>query len=242
MLAIEAVEQLTRENLPALTVLAGDDMGQFSQVKDCLLQKLAYDPSDLTQAYFDVRESNFDDIAMDLESLPFFAEEKLVVLDYLLDLTTAKKRTLSDEQLGRLEAYLETPVDTTKLILLVPGKLDSKRRIVKLLKRDALMFEATEPKEVELRAYYQRVVNDMGFSMAKTTFETLLAKSNFEFSQIGQNLALLLAYKGSGDVSLEDIERAIPKSLQDNIFDLTQMALKGQIDAARQLVRDLTLQ
>ncbi|WP_303974117.1 DNA polymerase III subunit delta [Streptococcus merionis] len=242
MLAIEAVETLNRDNLPALTVLTGDDLGQFTQIKDCLLQKIAYDPSDLTQTYFDVREANFDEISMDLESLPFFADEKIVILDQLLDVTTAKKRFLSDVQLARLESYLEAPVDTTKLIVLAPGKLDSKRRIVKLLKRDALIFEAAEPKEAELRAYYHKAVQKMGFAMESSSFERLLAKSNFDFSQIGQNLALLMAYKGPGQVTLEDIETVIPKSLQDNIFDLTQMALKGQMEMARQLVKDLTLQ
>ncbi|MGT2667137.1 DNA polymerase III subunit delta [Streptococcus rifensis] len=242
MLAIERVEEISRENLPALTVLAGDDIGQFSQVKARLLEKLAYDPSDLSQAYFDMREANFDDVAMDLESLPFFSEDKLVLLDHVLDLSTAKKRVLSDEQLERLENYLENPVETTKLILLIPGKLDGKRRVVKLLKRDALLIEANDPKETELRAYFTRAVQKMGFAMEGSAFETLLAKSNFDFSQIQQNLALLKAYKGSGTISHHDIEVAIPKSLQDNIFDLTQLTLKGQMEPARQLAKDLSLQ
>ena len=40
----------------------------------------------------------------------------------------------------------------------------------------------------------------------------------------------------------EDIVEAIPKTLQDNIFDLTQLILGKKIDQARDLVKDLTLQ
>ena len=40
----------------------------------------------------------------------------------------------------------------------------------------------------------------------------------------------------------EDIVNAIPKTLQDNIFDLTQFILTKKMDQARDLVRDLTLQ
>ena len=40
----------------------------------------------------------------------------------------------------------------------------------------------------------------------------------------------------------KDIVEAIPKTLQDNIFDLTQFILGKKIDQARDLVRDLTLQ
>ena len=44
------------------------------------------------------------------------------------------------------------------------------------------------------------------------------------------------------EIDLKDIEDAIPKTLQDNIFDLTQFILNQKIDEARSLVRDLTLQ
>ena len=50
------------------------------------------------------------------------------------------------------------------------------------------------------------------------------------------------AYKEDGQITLEDIEEVVPKTLQDNIFDLTQMILKRQIDQARNLVKDLRLQ
>lgn len=242
MLAIEVIEGLTRQNLPPLTILAGDDLGQFSHLKNSLLQAIGYDPSDLTVAYFDLRETNFETVAMDLESLPFFAEEKVIILDQILDITTAKKRVLSDEALKRLEAYLEAPVDTTKLILLAPGKLDSKRRIVKLLKRDGQIYEATEPKEADLRQYFNRKVRQSNLEMDANTFEALLLKSHFDFSQTTQNLELLMAYKGSGLVCEEDIIQAIPKSLQDNIFDMTQLTLAGKIEEARLLVKDLILQ
>ncbi|MGT2756798.1 DNA polymerase III subunit delta [Streptococcus ovuberis] len=242
MLAIEAIEALNRERLSPLTVLTGEDLGQFSQLKEALLRVIGFEAQDLTVSYFDLRETAFETVAIDLESLPFFAEDKLVILDQVLDVTTAKKRALSDDDLKRLEAYLEAPVETTKLILLAPGKLDSKRRIVKLLKRDGQIFEANEPKEADLRQYFKKQVQALSLEMDTASFEELLVKSHFDFSQISQNLALLKAYKGSGSISQSDIDLALPKSLQDNIFDLTQLVLADKIEAARELVKDLRLQ
>ena len=69
-----------------------------------------------------------------------------------------------------------------------------------------------------------------------------MIKSNFDFSDVQKNLAFLKGYKTEGIISSQDIAEAIPKSLQDNIFDLTQMILKRQIDQARNLVKDLRLQ
>ena len=70
----------------------------------------------------------------------------------------------------------------------------------------------------------------------------MLIKSGFQFSEIQKNLLFLQAYKDNGDITEEDIVEAIPKTLQDNIFDLTQLILGKKIDQARDLVKDLTLQ
>ena len=70
----------------------------------------------------------------------------------------------------------------------------------------------------------------------------LLLKSGYDFGELQKNLTLLQAYKEDGQITLQDIKEVVPKSLQDNIFDLTQMILKGQIDQARNLVKDLRLQ
>lgn len=242
MLAIEGIKGLSRDTLSNLTVVAGEDIGQYEVLKRNLLTQIDYDSSDLGISYFDIGEVDFQEVAMDLESLPFFAEEKVVILDYFQDITTGKKRYLNDEELKRLEAYLESPIETTKLIIFAPGKLDGKRRIVKLLKRDGQVFDAKLPKEVEIRQYFAKQAQVMDLEISNQILEEVLIKSNFDFGQSQKNLTFLWDYKGGGRISLEDIAEALPKTLQDNIFDLTQLILRTKVDEARSLVRDLTLQ
>ena len=242
MLAIEAIKKINQKNLPSLTVVTGEDLGQFELLKEQLLKQIQFNTADLNVALFDMKEADYKQVELDLVSLPFFSDEKIMILDHFVDLTTAKKRHMTDEELKSFEAYLENPVETTKLIILAEGKLDSKRRIVKLLKRDAQVFEASELKEQDLRDYFNKVAQAEGLHFSPPAFDQLLLKSGFQFSEISKNLAFLKSYKESGQISLEDIAEAIPKTLQDNIFDLTQLILQKQIDAARSLVRDLTLQ
>ena len=242
MLAIEEVAKISLEKLKPLTVLTGDDLGQFSLVKERFLKQIGYDSADLAYSYFDLKEANYADLEMDLVSLPFFTEEKIVILDHFQDLTTAKKRSLSDEELKSFEAYLEAPLSTTKLVIFAEGKLDSKRRLVKLLKRDGQIITASEPKEQELRQYFSRKAQEEGLTFAAGVFEQVLLKSSFHYSEISRNLAFLKSYKGKEQIELVDIAEALPKTLQDNIFDLTQLILNKEIDKARGLVKDLLLQ
>ncbi|HFF7418315.1 TPA: DNA polymerase III subunit delta [Streptococcus pyogenes] len=241
MIAIEKIEKLSKENLGLITLVTGDDIGQYSQLKSRLMEQIAFDKDDLAYSYFDMSEAAYQDAEMDLVSLPFFAEQKVVIFDHLLDITTNKKSFLKEKDLKAFEAYLENPLETTRLIIFAPGKLDSKRRLVKLLKRDALVLEANPLKEAELRTYFQKYSHQLGLGFESGAFEQLLLKSNDDFSQIMKNMAFLKAYKKTGNISLTDIEQAIPKSLQDNIFDLTRLVLGGKVDVARDLIHDLRL-
>lgn len=242
MLAIEESRKLSLANLPSLTLFTGADQGQYDIMKTQVLKQIGYDPADLNFAYFDMKEVDYKSLELELVSLPFFADEKIVILDHFVDITTAKKRYLTDDELKSFEDYLENPLPSSKLVIFAEGKLDSKRRLVKLLKRDATVFEAIEPKEQEIRAYFQKWAQELGLTFAGKSFEQLLIKSGFQFSDIQKNLLFLQAYKDNGVITEEDIVEAIPKTLQDNIFDLTQLILGKKIDQARDLVKDLTLQ
>ncbi|KXT89283.1 DNA polymerase III delta subunit [Streptococcus oralis] len=238
MLAIEDSQTLTLSNLSSLNLFTGTDQGQFEVMKSQVLKQIGYDPADLNFAYFDMKEVAYKDLELELVSLPFFADEKIVILDHFVDITTAKKRFLADDELKSFEAYLDNPSPTTKLLIFAEGKLDSKRRLVKLLKRDATVFDAIEPKEQELRQYFQKWSQTQGLQFAEKSFENLLLKSAFQFSEIQKNLLFLQSYKSDGVIEEKDIVEAIPKTLQDNIFDLTQFILAKKIDLARDLVRD----
>ena len=242
MLAIEESQKLTLSNLSSLSLFTGTDQGQFEVMKSQVLKQIGYDSADLNFAYFDMKEVVYKDVELELVSLPFFADEKIVILDHFVDITTAKKRFLTDDELKSFEEYFDNPSSTTKLIIFAEGKLDSKRRLVKLLKRDAKVFDAVEAKEQELRQYFQKWSQKQGLQFVGQSFENLLIKSGFQFSEIQKNLLFLQSYKEDSVIEEEDIVNAIPKTLQDNIFDLTQFILTKKMDQARDLVRDLTLQ
>lgn len=242
MTVIDNIRGMTTDNLGALTILAGEDRGQYQLAKAELLEKLGFDAQDLAYSYFDAADTSYDQVELDLQSLPFFSDEKIVFLDNLEDLTTSKKRHWSDEELKRFEAYLEAPNQTTKLILLVPGKLDAKRRLVKLLKRDGVLLEANPLKEAEFRAFFKKEVTRHGLTMSASSFDQLVMKAQLDLAQMSHHLTLLKAYRLDGVIEEADIAAAIPKTLQDNLFDLSQFILAGKIEEVRSLVADLRLQ
>jgi len=217
MQTLQTIKKISAENLPPILVLSGDDIGQFEWMKEQLLKKVGYDSSDLNYSYFDMKETAYAEVELDLVSLPFFADEKIVILDHFVDVTTAKKRYLTDDELQSFEGYLSAPLETTRLIVIAEGKLDSKRRIVKLLKRDAQLLEATELKEQELRAHFTEEIKSLGLAIDSQAFDQLLIKSGFDFSEIQKNLEFLKTYKGASSITITDIEEAMKVLLRNGL-------------------------
>ena len=80
MLAIEESRKLSLANLPSLTLFTGSDQGQYDVMKTQVLKQIGYDPADLNFAYFDMKEVDYNSLELELVSLPFFADEKIVIL------------------------------------------------------------------------------------------------------------------------------------------------------------------
>ncbi|MEY8458397.1 DNA polymerase III subunit delta [Lactococcus ileimucosae] len=236
MNAFDELEKIKRAGLPQILVLYGEEEELVQELKNRLLEFVQFDNADLGQAYFDLTPANANLALEELESLPFFVEQKLVILENLSNLTTAKKSVFDDKQLSRFEDFLNHPVETTQLILILHGKLDSRLKLTKKLKAQATLLEAQELKPQDLARVFA------GTGLSSAVLQRVFEKSNFSFPVIKQNLSLLKTYVGEREVTVEDVEKVVPKSLQDNIFLLTDLILKGKVAEARELVHDLILQ
>src|SRR5574337_1116590 len=200
MTVFDTLSQLSADTLPQFVMISGEDDDIISALKLQLMAKVNFDPSDLSQAYFDLSEADPDLALEELESLPFFGDEMLVVFENVWELTTVKKSVLTENQLLRFEQLLDNPLASTRLVIICHGKLDGKRRIVKKLKQIALHLEATPLKPHELSQYF---VNKS--SLHANIVNLIIEKSNSHFATVGQNIALVTTYADGRQVTLEDV-------------------------------------
>ena len=157
MTVFDEFNEIKRKGLPQILVIFGESRELVGELKNQLLTEVNFEPTDLSQAYYDLTPSNSDLALEDLESLPFFSDSRLVILENLVNLTTAKKSVLDEKQLKRFENFLDDPPETTQLVLILYGKLDSRLKVVKKLKAKATLLEAQELKSQELIQYFSRI-------------------------------------------------------------------------------------
>ena len=87
---------------------------------------------------------------------------------------------------GIWKILLNQPV----LVIFAEGKLDSKRRLVKLLKRDAQIIEATTPKEQDLKRYFSGQAQELGLHFVGDSLDQLLLKSGYDFGKSYRRISL----------------------------------------------------
>ncbi|OFI49434.1 DNA polymerase III subunit delta [Floricoccus tropicus] len=242
MTIFDQIDKIDKKQLSPLYLIYGEDEDILSEAKQKILEKIQFSSDNLSQSYIDLSESNSKFALEELESLPFFDDQRVVIYENFWDISTAKKSVFTEQELNRFEGFVDNPVDTTVLIIIVHGKLDNKRRVVKKLKQKSILFEANSLKESELSKHLLDLSGQMGMDISATAMKRLLEKSSFSFGLAKKNLDLLKLYKPRGEISVADLDLVLPKTLQDNIFDLTEMLLKGRIKEARSLINDLVIQ
>lgn len=237
MTVFDEFEKLKKTGLPQITVIFGEDNDIIDLLRDDLMAFIGFSNVNLSQAFFDLTDSavSINTALEELESLPFFDDSRLVIFENLWDLTAVKKTVFDTQQMMRFETFIDNPTPTTQLILIIHGKLDARLKLTKKLKKVAVCLEARVLKPQELMKIF---ANEFSQPILHLIFE----KSNFSFATIRQNITLVKTYANGRAVNIDDVERVVPKSLQDNIFDLTNFVFQKKIEAARELVHDLLLQ
>ncbi|MDR0200118.1 MAG: DNA polymerase III subunit delta [Streptococcaceae bacterium] len=238
MTLFDDFDKILADDLPPVLAIYGENDELVRALKDKLFAAVKFDSSNLSQSYFDFAETATDAGAAleELESLPFFDEQHLVIFENLSNLTAQKKSSFDEKQLVRFEAYLENPVPSTQLVIILHQKLDARLKLSKKLKKMATCIETAELKPAELQALFAHE------KLERQVLARILEKANYGYAAAQQAISLLKAYAGNRAITLEDVEKVVPKSLSDKIFDLSEFVFTGNTQKARELVQDLTTQ
>ncbi len=115
---------------------------------------MGHDIDDIDINIYDMTEFPIEIALEDAETLPFLSDRRIVIVKNPFFLTSEKKlasQTEVEHDLKRLEQYLENPSPYATVIFEAPyAKLDERKKIVKLLKKNAEGIETNtmEQKEV----------------------------------------------------------------------------------------------
>lgn len=237
--------KITKGQFSPVYLFLGTESYLADSAKQTLIQAtLAEDERDLNFGIYDMEEVPVGVALDDAESVPFFGDKRLVIMDRPNFFTAEKSKQKIDHDLVWLENYLKNPPDFTILAFFAPyEKLDERKKITKLLKKTATVIEVKTLSEKEVRHFLKDTIANEGYTMTPEAFELFIQLTDAKLSTAMSELPKLLLFSSdTKQITKSAVNDLVAKSLEQNIFALVEYVLKRQTANALSLYQDLLLQ
>lgn len=209
-----------------ITTLTGSNSFLLRKELKRLVAEFVAEHTDMGLERLDGEEVVYDRIREALESLPFLAAKKLVVL---------QKPSANKEFLEKVADLLQDVPETTDVIIVEP-KPDKRTSYYKFLKKNTELKEFHELDEGGLARWAADQAKARGGSLSSNDARFLVQRTGVNQQLLDNELEKLLAYDSS--ISKKTIELLIDPSPQSNIFDLLDAALAGNTKRALELYQE----
>ncbi|MCA5012635.1 MULTISPECIES: DNA polymerase III subunit delta [unclassified Enterococcus] len=241
----EALQQVRQQQFASVYLVQGTE-GYLSELfkTELMNQLIKTEDDQFNFSSFDMEEVPLSVAIEEAETIPFFGDYRLVFIENPYFLTAERKTTGLDHDIDSLLKYLEEPSPTTILVFNASvEKLDERKKITKSLKKQATFIDVNPMGEREVRQYIEQTIQSEGYDIRPEAFDLLLQLTDLNLSKVMGELQKLFLFSSEDKViSLHAVKELVPKSLEHNVFDLTNEVLSGNGEKAIQLYEDLLLQ
>ncbi|MEA3346116.1 MAG: DNA polymerase III subunit delta [Chloroflexota bacterium] len=226
-------------------ILHGDDEFSRSEALAGLRERMG-DPAmaELNTTHFDGREVSLAELQHACDTIPFFSDRRLVIVDGLL--THLQKRASTEEgkkALQGLVEYLPRMPHTTRLIFAEPRKIEARHPLRRLIARDeALGFEREFrlPQGRELTRWVSQRVREQGGNITSEATDQLVAFVEDDLRLLAQEIEKLLVYVDrSRPITKEDVQLLVSDVRKANIFNMVDALGQRDGETASQLLHRL---
>lgn len=244
-MTMSIMKKIKSNQFSPLYLLYGTESFLINEVKQKLMANvLTNDESEFNYSAYDLEETPVELIIEDAETYPFMGERKLIIVHNPVFLTALKQKEKVEHNLKKLEEYLANPAPYTVMVFTANyEKLDERKKITKLFKKHAEVLEAVPFNEVQLKNWIKDRAVMYNVEIEDPAIETLLFMAGGDLMVLNEELMKLSLYVGDrGSITEETIKNLISRSLEQNVFSLTESVVNGESDEVLRIYYDLMKQ
>ena len=190
----------------------------------------------------DVNEYELDTVSLkealeDAETISFFHDKKAVILNHCTFLTGTTKKGSIEQPIALLEEYIKHPNPSTILILVVfSEKLDERKKIVKMLKKEVIV------KELNQVANQEQFVKDLfhGYQISRDDLKLFQKKVGNHLELLEQEAEKLkMASFQEKTITTELIQDITIQTIDLDIFGLIEAIVLKQKEKAMMMLDEM---
>lgn len=209
-----------------ITTLTGQNSFMLHQELKSLIDSFISEYGDIGLERLDGEEASYDRMRESLESLPFLASRKLVVL---------RSPGAQKEFAENAEALFKNLPENIDVIIVEP-KLDKRLSYFKFLKKTTDFKEYNELDAQHLSRWLVEQAKAAGGSLKPNDASMLISRLGVNQQLLSMELEKLLLY--NPEITKESIINLTDKAPQSTIFDLLEAALSGRKQQAIELYEE----
>lgn len=244
-MVLQVWNDIKKGKIESVYCIYGKELYLIQETASILKQAVVDETAkDFNFSVYDLEEDSLERAIEDAETFPFMGDKRLVIAKNPHFLSTEKKKEKIEHPLDRLEAYIKAPAPFSVILFFAPyEKLDERKKITKLLKKEACMVEAKELYGSELTEFTLRLASDENKTMQPEAANQLIMLTSGHLSAIAQEVKKLCTYKmDQEEITLTDVNELVARSLEQNIFELINRIVNKKRTEALQIFYDLIKQ
>ncbi|MEE1130858.1 MAG: DNA polymerase III subunit delta [Caryophanon sp.] len=233
---------IQKGNIAPVYLLVGEEAYYVDETISKLRAALGGEDGEYAQ--FDCTEQPVDFVIDEADTIPFFSDRKLVVARNASFLrATEKGKEKIEHDLSRLEAWLEHPTEQCVTVFVAPyEKLDERKKVTKLMKKHAILLEATQLKEHDLAVWIQQEIATQQGRITDDAVGKLIDMVGANMLQLRLEIEKLLLFVEGDVIDAQVVENLVAKTLEHDAFKLLNAYLARDIVTAVTIYHDLLRQ
>lgn len=236
----KTLQELKKGNINPIYILYGTEHYFIEQFKTTLIRMVKNEISDDITTY-DLTETSIQEVLTDVETLPFFNERKLIIASDPVFLKTKPDNLPFTHDVKRVEEYVENPVPYSILVLIAPyEKLDERKKITKILKKQTVSIDCNPIKENELRKWITYMAQQHHITLTNEALYLLESEFENNLYLLQQEMEKLALFVGQeGEVTQKIAKDIVSASLSFSAFELIDAVLNKDLYTAIKIYKDL---
>ena len=211
-------------------LLYGEETYLKRQYKQKLQQAVADVDDTMNTAYYEGKNINPGEIIDLAETLPFFADRRLILLE-----NTGMFKTSCEE----LAEYIKHMAETTCLVF-VEEEVDKRGKMYKAVKNNGRVVEFARQTDALLTKWILSRLKREGKKITQSDMQLLLEKTGNDMENIDRELEKLFCYTLDREViTAEDLEAVCVPQTTGKIFEMVDKIAQKQQKQALELYYDL---
>lgn len=190
---------------------------------------------------FDLEETPLQTLIEEAETTSLFGEARLIVGKNATLVTTAKSKGNVHHDDKSLISYLENPLPTNTVVLIVhTDVLDKRKKVTKALEQHACTLQFQPLKGKELEGWVQHHLKQWKVTIEEDALRQLIELVGSSLWLLHHECEKLSTYAGqAGVITLSMINELVPRTIEDDVFKLTNYLMNQKGDEALCLWHDL---